>query len=207
MDWDCRECSRMYAETLNRLIAELQKMPGIGPKSAQRLAFYILQSSGKEVEALLLSIKQAKDRLKHCSICFNITDVDPCKICSNGNRDGNLLCVIAEPKDLVAIERSGEYRGKYHVLGGLISPLDGIGPENLRIRELMKRLHKEDFSEIILAISPTTEGEATNIYLTRLIKPFEIKLTRVAYGLPIGADMDYADEATLSKAFEGRREI
>jgi recombination protein RecR len=197
----------MYAETLNKLIAELQKMPGIGPKSAQRLAFYILQSSRREVEGLLSSIKHAKERLKHCSVCFNITDLDPCKICSNGNRDGNLLCVVAEPKDLVAIERSGEYKGRYHVLGGMISPLDGIGPENLRIKELIKRLHKENFSEIILAISPTTEGEATNIYLTRLIKPLEIKLTRVAYGLPIGADMDYADEATLSKAFEGRREI
>lgn len=182
-------------------------MPGIGPKSAQRLAFYILQSSGKDVEKLLSSIKQAKERLKHCSLCFNITDVDPCKICSNGNRDNHSLCVVAEPKDLVAIERSGEYNGKYHVLGGLISPLDGIGPENLRIKELLRRLRREKTTEIILAISPTTEGEATNIYLAKLIKPLEIKLTRVAYGLPIGADMDYADEATLSKAFQGRKEI
>ncbi|KPJ68423.1 recombinase RecR [candidate division WOR-1 bacterium DG_54_3] len=182
-------------------------MPGIGPKSAQRLAFYILQSSGKDVEKLLSSIQQAKERLKHCSLCFNITDVDPCKICSNGNRDIHSLCVVAEPKDLVAIERSGEYNGKYHVLGGLISPLDGIGPENLRIRELLRRLRKEKIAEIILAISPTTEGEATNIYLAKLIKPLGIKLTRVAYGLPIGADMDYADEATLSKAFQGRKEI
>lgn len=197
----------MYAETLTKLIEELKKMPGIGPKSAQRLAFYILQSSGKDVEKLLSSIQQAKERLKHCSLCFNITDVDPCKICSNGNRDIHSLCVVAEPKDLVAIERSGEYNGKYHVLGGLISPLDGIGPENLRIRELLRRLRKEKIAEIILAISPTTEGEATNIYLAKLIKPLGIKLTRVAYGLPIGADMDYADEATLSKAFQGRKEI
>jgi recombination protein RecR len=197
----------MYAETLAKLIEELKKMPGIGPKSAQRLAFYILQSSGKDVESLLSAIKEAKVKLRHCSLCFNITDIDPCKICSNRSRQNELLCIVAEPKDLMAMERSGEYNGKYHVLGGLISPLDGIGPENLRIKELMKRLHKENFSEIILAISPTAEGEATNIYLSRLIKPLGIRLSRVAYGLPIGADMDYADEATLSKAFQGRKEI
>jgi recombination protein RecR len=205
--WGCQTCSSMYAETLAKLIEELKKMPGIGPKSAQRLAFYILQSSGKDVESLLSAIKEAKVKLKHCSLCFNITDIDPCKICSNGGRHNDLLCIVAEPKDLMAMERSGEYNGKYHVLGGLISPLDGIGPENLRIKELMKRLHKENFSEIILAISPTAEGEATNIYLSRLIKPLGIRLSRVAYGLPIGADMDYADEATLSKAFQGRKEI
>ena len=182
-------------------------MPGIGPKSAQRLAFYILQSSGKDVGSLLSAIKEAKLKLRHCSLCFNITDIDPCKICSNGSRHNDLLCIVAEPKDLMAMERSGEYNGKYHGLGGLISPLDGIGPENLRIKELMKRLHKENFAEIVLAISPTTEGEATNIYLSRLIKPLGIRLSRVAYGLPIGADMDYADEATLSKAFQGRKEI
>jgi recombination protein RecR len=197
----------MYAETLAKLSEALKRMPGIGPKSAQRLAFYILQSSQKDIENLVAAVKDAKERLKHCSICFNITDVDPCKICSNGNRDNSLLCVVAEPKDLMAIERSREYNGKYHVLGGLISPLDGVGPENLRIKELMKRLQKENFEEIVLATSPTTEGEATNIYLTKVVKPLEIKLTRVAYGLPIGADMDYADEATLSKAFEGRREV
>jgi len=197
----------MYAETLNRLIAELQRMPGIGPKSAQRLAFFILQSSGRDIEKLLIAIKEAKDKLKHCSNCFNITDIDPCKICDNQSRENRSLCVVAEPKDLVAMERSREYNGKYHVLGGLISPLDGIGPESLRIKELLARLEKEEINEVILAISPTTEGEATNIYLTKLIKPLGIKLTRVAYGLPIGADMDYADEATLSKALQGRREI
>jgi recombination protein RecR len=149
----------MYAETLAKLIEELKRMPGIGPKSAQRLAFYILQSSQKDIENLVAAVKDAKERLKHCSICFNITDVDPCKICSNGNRDNSLLCVVAEPKDLMAIERSREYNGKYHVLGGLISPLDGVGPENLRIKELMKRLQKENFEEIVLATSPTTEGE------------------------------------------------
>jgi recombination protein RecR len=197
----------VYAETLTKLIEELKRMPGIGPKSAQRLAFYILQSSEKDVDKLLVSIKDAKVKLKHCSSCFNITDINPCKICSDESRSNDLLCVVAEPKDLVAIERSGEYRGKYHVLGGLISPLDGISPESLRVKELLQKLQKNGVYEIILAISPTTEGEATNIYLTKLVKPLGIKLTRLAYGLPIGADMDYADEATLSKAFQGRREV
>ena len=197
----------MYAETFAKLIDELKKLPGIGPKSAQRLAFYILESSRKEVDLLTAAIKLAKDSIRYCSICFNITDVDPCRICSDPSRDDRLLAVVAEPKDLMAIERSREYNGKYHVLGGMISPLDGIGPDNLRIKELMHRLQTGKINEIILAISPTTEGEVTNICLSRLIKPFGTKLTRLAYGLPIGADMDYADEATLSKAFEGRREI
>ncbi|OGB87139.1 recombination protein RecR [candidate division WOR-1 bacterium RIFCSPLOWO2_02_FULL_46_20] len=197
----------MYAETLTKLIDELKKLPGIGPKSAQRLAFYILQSSAGDVEKLVVAITEAKGKLTHCSVCFNITDMNPCKICENSSRDHSSLCIVAEPKDLVAIERSGEYKGKYHVLGGRISPLDGLGPENLRIKELLERLAKDNFTEIILANSPTAEGEATNIYLTRLIRPLGIKLTRVAYGLPVGADMDYADEATMSKAFEGRREV
>lgn len=195
----------MYAETLNRLIEEFKKMPGVGPKSAQRLAFYILQSSVAEVKKLVFAVMEAKEKIRHCSVCFNITDINPCKTCSDEGRDGSLLCVVAEPKDLVAVERSGEYRGRYHVLGGMISPLDGINPETLRIKELLQRLQKENFREIILALSPTAEGEATNIYLTKLIKPLGIMLSRVAYGLPIGADMDYADEATLSKALEGRK--
>jgi len=197
----------VYATTLSELIVELQKMPGIGPKSAQRLAFYLLESSKGEVDKLVEAIKKAKLTIKHCSTCFNITDEDPCKICADESREDSMLAVVADPKDLVAIERSGEYNGRYHVLGGLISPLDGIDPERLRIKELMRRLQDDNFKEIILATSPTTEGEATNIYLMRLIKPLGIKLSRVACGLPIGADMDYADEATLSKAFEGRREI
>lgn len=197
----------MYAETLAKLIEELKRMPGIGPKSAQRLAFYILESSQSDVDNLVNAIKQAKDSLKHCSVCYNITDIDPCEICSDENRDKNMLTVVADPKDLMAIERSGGYNGKYHVLGGLISPLDGINPDSLRIKELMNRLQEDPFSELILAISPTTAGAATNIYLTRLIKPLGVKLTRVAYGLPIGADMDFADEATLYKSIEGRREI
>jgi len=197
----------MYAESLSKLIVELQRLPGIGPKSAQRLAFFLLGSSRKDVDELLFSIKQAKDRLKYCSVCFNITDIDPCKICADDSRDPSTICVVADPKDLIAIERSGVYNGKYHVLGGVISPLDGVEPDSLRIRELLVRLEKNNVKEVVLAVSPTTEGEATSIYLTRLVRPLEIKLTRIAYGLPIGADMDYADPATLSKALEGRREV
>jgi recombination protein RecR len=197
----------MYAESLSKLIDELQKLPGIGPKSAQRLAFYILGTPKREMEELVFAIQQAKDRLRYCSICFNITDIDPCKICADEGRDTHTICVVADPKDLVAIERSGVYNGKYHVLGGVISPLDGIEPDSLRIKELLGRLEDNKIKEIVLAVSPTTEGEATSIYLTRLIRPLGIKLTRIAYGLPIGADMDYADPATLSKSLEGRREI
>lgn len=197
----------MYADSLAKLIEELKKLPGIGPKSAQRLAFFILGSSQKAIDELIQAIKQAKERLKYCSSCFNITDIDPCKICGDLSRQDDLLCVVAEPKDLVAIERSGVYNGKYHVLGGLISPLDGIEPDSLRIRELLQRLNELKIKEIVLAIPPTTEGEATAIYLSKLMKPLGIKLTRIAYGLPVGADMDYADPATLSKSLEGRREV
>ena len=197
----------MYAETLSKLIEELQQLPGIGPKSAQRLAFFILGSSKKSIDALTFAIQQAKEKLRYCSVCFNITDIDPCKTCSDDSRDKDTICVVADPKDLVAIERSGVYNGKYHVLGGVISPLDGVEPDSLRIKELLVRLNKDNIKEVVLAVSPTTEGEATSIYLTRLVKPLGIKLTRIAYGLPVGADMDYADPATLSKALEGRREV
>ncbi|MDI6730955.1 MAG: recombination mediator RecR [Candidatus Margulisbacteria bacterium] len=197
----------MYADTFNTLIEELKKMPGIGPKSAQRLAFYILGISKVEADKLSDAILQAKAKIKYCSRCFNITDADPCKICSDPSRDQDLLGVVAEPKDLLAMERSREFRGQYHVLGGLISPLDGITPDSLRIKELLQRLQKRRFKEVVLAVSPTTEGEATCLYLTQLLRPLGIRLTRLAYGLPIGADMDYADEATLSKAYEGRREV
>jgi recombination protein RecR len=197
----------MYAESLAKMIAQLQKLPGIGPKSAQRLGFFLLGSSRQSVDELVSSIIQAKERLRYCSQCFNITDVDPCLICSDRSRRDDLLCVVADPKDLVAIERSGVYNGKYHVLGGVISPLDGVEPDSLRIKELLNRLAKGDTAELVLAISPTTEGEATVIYLNKLIKPLGVKMTKIAYGLPIGADMDYADPATLSKALEGRREV
>jgi len=198
----------MYSETLEKLISALKKMPGIGPKSAQRLAFYVLSVPKSEALALTEAILQAKERIKNCSVCFNMTDKDPCKICADSGRDKKILCVVSEPKDLLAIERSGEFSGFYHVLGGVISPLEGVGPEALRIKELLKRLgNGSGIKEVILATNPTTEGEATVIYLTRLIKPLGVKVSRIAYGLPVGSDMDYADGATLSKAIEGRKEI
>lgn len=196
----------IYAEPMAKLIEEFKKMPGIGPKSAQRLAFYLLDLSAAEVDKLVKAIKEAKQMLKYCSNCFNLTVEDPCAICRDESRDRSVICVVAEPKDLIAIEKTREYKGLYHVLGGVISPIDGIGPEELKIKELLKRLSAE-VKEVILATNPTTEGEATVIYLTKLIKPLGIKVTRIAYGLPVGADMDFADEVTLSKSFEGRREI
>ena len=197
----------MYATTLTKLIEELQKLPGVGPKSAQRLAFYFLATPKKNVEDIVAAIMDAKDKISYCSVCFNVTDVNPCKKCTDESRSDDSICVVAESKDLAAIERSGAFRGKYHVLGGLLSPLDGIEPETLRINELVARLGKNSVKEVVLAISPTTEGEATVIYLTRLLKPMGLNMTRIAYGLPMGADMDYADPVTLLKSFEGRRNV
>lgn len=197
----------MYSESLTKLITQLQKLPGIGPKSAQRLAFHLLGSTKKEVEELLFSITAAKELMKYCSVCHNLTDTNPCKFCTDTSRRDDLLSVVADPKDLVAIERSGVYNGRHHVLGGLISPLDGVEPESLRVKELVERVGENVIKEVILALPPTAEGEATGIYLTRLLKPLGVTLTRIAYGLPIGADLDYADPATLSKALEGRREV
>ncbi|MCX5751686.1 MAG: recombination mediator RecR [Candidatus Saganbacteria bacterium] len=195
-----------YADSFQKLIDELKKMPGVGPKSAQRLAFYILSLPNAEVQSLIKSLIEVKEKMKYCGSCYNLTDVDPCKICSDSSRDPHALCVVADPKDLIAVERSGSFKGLYHVLGGLISPLDGMGPESLRIKELLGRL-RNGVKEVILATNPTTEGEATSMYLSNLIKPLGVKITRIAYGLPVGADMDYADEVTLTKSFEGRREV
>jgi recombination protein RecR len=195
-----------YPEPMGRLITALAKMPGIGPKSAQRLAFYILQTSDGEIKELIDTLQETKKKVGYCSICFNISVEDPCEICSDEGRDRSKICVVALSQDLIAIEKTREYNGLYHILGGVISPLDGVGPENLRTKELLKRLN-DDVKEVILALNPTVEGEATVIYLTRLIKPLEKKITRIAYGLPVGSDMDYADEVTLTKAFEGRREV
>jgi recombination protein RecR len=195
-----------YPEPMGQLVAQFTKMPGIGPKSAQRLAFYILQAPKDEVKDLISAIEETKIKVTYCSKCFNITLQDPCNICSNIDRDSNKICVVATPQDLIAIERTREYNGFYHVLGGVISPLDGIGPENLRVKELLKRV-STGAKEVILALNPTVEGEATVIYLSKLLKPLDVKITRIAYGLPVGSDMDYADEVTLTKAFEGRREI
>jgi recombination protein RecR len=197
--------SAKYPEPMGRLISEFMKMPGVGPKSAQRLAFYILQVSDGDVKELINTLQETKKKVGYCSICFNISVSDPCEICSDENRDRSKICVVALSQDLIAIEKTREYNGLYHVLGGVISPLDGVGPENLRIKELLKRLNN-DVKEVILALNPTVEGEATAIYLTRLIKPLAM-VTRIAYGLPVGSDMDYADEVTLTKAFEGRREV
>lgn len=195
-----------YSATFKKLIDELKRLPGIGPKSAQRIAFHILGTSAGDVKQLADAMVEARAKLKHCSICYNLTDQDPCSICADTSRDPSLLCVVEEPKDLIAIERTHEFKGRYHVLGGVISPLNGMGPENLRIRELLDRV-KSGIGEIVLALNPTTEGEATALYLMRILSPLGVKITRIAYGLPIGSDLDYADEATLMKAFEGRREV
>ncbi len=192
-----------YPKPVNDLIEEFKKMPGIGPKSAQRLAFYVLGITSEEVEALRSALANIKAGVKYCSECYNLTVSDPCQICSDANRNRKTVCVVSDPKDLIAIERTNEYKGVYHILGGVISPLDGIGPDNLRIKELIRRL-KNGAEEVILALNPTTESETTVFYLTKLIKPLGIKLTRIAYGLPIGCDMDFADEATILKSLEGR---
>ncbi len=192
-----------YPQPVNDLIEEFKKMPGIGPKSAQRLAFYILGITEEEIESLRTALSKIKNGVKYCSLCYNLTVSDPCPICSDQNRSKKVVCVVSDPKDLIAIERTHEYKGVYHVLGGVISPLDGIGPDNLRIKELIRRL-KNGTEEVILALNPTTESETTVFYLTKLIKPLGIKLTRIAYGLPIGCDMDFADEATILKSLEGR---
>lgn len=181
-------------------------MPGIGPKSAQRLVFHVLSLPEAEVDKLQAALGEVKKNIRYCSVCYNITVDDPCRICSDGNRNKSIICVVADPKDLIAIERTQEYKGLFHILGGVISPLDGIGPDNLRIKELLKRF-KNGVQEVIIALNPITESETTVFYLTKLIKPLGIKLTRIAYGLPIGSDMDFADEATLLKSIEGRMEL
>ncbi len=181
-------------------------MPGIGPKSAQRLAFYVLNIEDDEAGRLVLAISEAKEKIKRCPRCFNFTDADLCNICSSRSRELSTITVVSEPKDLVALEKTGTYKGQYHILGGVISPLEGVMPDNLKIKELLRRI-TPDVSEIVLAINPSIEGEATATYLAKLIKPLGVKLTRIAYGLPIGSDMDFADEITLSKSFEGRREV
>jgi len=196
-----------YPEPVARLIEALQRLPGIGPKTAQRLAFFLLKRPSDEVTALAESITQLKARIVNCRVCFNVTEDDPCRICSDPARNTRALCVVEEPNDLLAIERTGEFRGRYHVLLGALSPLDGIGPEDLKVRELLSRLEQEPVDEIILATNPSVEGEATAIFLGKLLKPFTTRITRIARGLPVGGDLEYADEVTLSKAFEGRRDL
>ncbi len=196
-----------YPEPVARLIEALQKLPGIGPKTAQRLTFFLLKRPADEVQALSQALGQLKSQIVHCSICFNITEEDPCRICKDPARDARLLCVVEEPNDLLALERTGQFRGRYHVLLGALSPLDGIGPEDLRVRELLARLETGAMEEVILATNPNGEGEATAIYLAKLLKPFALRITRIARGLPVGGDLEYADEVTLTKALEGRKEM
>lgn len=198
----------MYlAPSLAKLIEELSKLPTIGPKTAQRLAFYILKTPQREVRRLAEVIVEVKEKIKNCSICYNITEEDPCNICQDIKRDKKTICVIEQASDIIALEKIREYKGTYHVLEGAISPLDGITPEHLRIKELLKRIEDNQVEEIILATNPNVEGEATALYLTKLIKPLGLKLTRIAYGIPVGGDLEYADEVTLAKALEGRREL
>ena len=194
-----------YAKPLARLVGELEKLPGIGPKSAQRLAFYLLRIPEEEARQLSDAILEVKQRITTCSTCFNFTDQPVCDICRSDRRDRRLLCVVAEPRDLMAMERTNEFNGRYHVLGGVISPMEGIGPEMLRVRELIERIQADEVQEVILATNPTVEGDTTALYLARLIKPFEVKVSKIAFGLPMGGDLDYADQATLIQALEGRR--
>ena len=196
-----------YPEPVARLIDALQRLPGIGPRTAQRLTFFLLKRPAGEVRELADSLVSVKANIVHCGRCFNVTDTDPCRICADPTRDARLLCIVEEPNDLLAMERTGEFRGRYHVLLGALSPLDGIGPEDLKMRELLQRLEAEPVDEIILATNPNVEGEATALYLAKLLKPFGARLTRIARGLPVGGDLEYADQVTLSKALEGRKEI
>ena len=195
----------MYEGIIQDLIDELGHLPGVGPKSAQRIAFHIIQSDRVDVTRLAEVLKTVKERVKFCLICGNISEEELCKICRDPRRDKTSICVVEESKDVLAIEKTREFKGTYHVLGGAISPIDGVGPENLRIKELMTRLSETTIGEIIIATDPNLEGEATATYLTRLIKPLGIKVSRLASGLPVGGDLEYADEITLGRAFEGRR--
>jgi len=196
-----------YPEPFARLIEALQRLPGIGPKTAQRLTFFLLKRPLEEVRELSEAIIAVKEKIGHCRMCFNVTDEDPCRICADPARDDRVLCVVEEPNDLLAMERTGEYRGRYHVLMGALSPLDGIGPEDLKVRELLARLEGGETTEVILATNPNVEGEATAIFLSKLLRPLGLRVTRIARGLPVGGDLEYADQVTLSKALEGRREI
>ena len=196
-----------YAKPLSRLIDELSSLPGIGGKSAQRLAFHILSMEKEDAAALAGAIIDAKDKMKYCSICGNLIDCDLCNICFDESRDKKYLCVVESPRDVAAMERIKEYRGRYHVLHGCISPVDGIGPEDINLKSLLMRLQKENVDEVILATNPTIEGEATAMYIARLLKPAGIKVSRMAHGLPVGGDLEYADEVTISKSLENRKEL
>jgi len=196
-----------YAPPIARLLEELERLPGIGPKSAQRIAYWLLTAESADAERLAGAITEVKRTIHFCPVCFNFAEGDLCSVCADPQRDRSAVCVVEEPRDLVAIDRTGEFRGTYHVLQGAISPMDGIGPERLRIHELINRLAPGEITEVVIATNPNVEGETTALYLARLIKPLGIKVTRIASGLPVGADLEFADEVTLGRALEGRREM
>lgn len=196
-----------YPEPIARLIDSFSKLPGIGPKTASRLAFHVLRMKEEDVINFAKALVDVKRNLTYCSICCNITDTDPCRVCSDQTRDRSMICVVQEAKDVIAMERTKEFHGMYHVLHGAISPMEGIGPDDIKVAELLKRLADDEVQELILAMNPNIEGEATAMYLSRLVKPFHLKVTRIAHGLPVGGDLEYADEVTLTKALEGRREL
>ncbi len=197
----------MYEGAVQDLIDELGRLPGIGPKSAQRVAFHILEADAEDMKRLAGAITTVKEKVKFCEICFNVSEEDICRICQDSRRDQSVICVVEESKDVMAIERTRSFRGRYHVLGGAISPIAGVGPDQLHIRELLSRLSDESITEIVIATDPNLEGEATATYLVRMLKPLEIALTRLASGLPVGGDLEYADDVTLGRAFEGRRTL
>jgi recombination protein RecR len=197
----------VYAGPVQDLIDELGRLPGVGPKSAQRIAFHLLKVSKEDANRLARSITEAKERVRFCALCFNISEGDKCGICADPRREATVVCVVEEPRDLVAVEKTGEFKGRYHVLQGAISPIEGVGPEQLRIRELLERIGSEGIEEVILCTNPNLEGEATALYLGRLLKPLGLRVTRIASGLPVGGDLEYADELTLGRALEGRREV
>ncbi len=196
-----------FTPPLARLIEEFQRFPGVGPKSAQRMAFFVLGMDNESVKRFANALVEAKDKVRHCSHCFHLSALDPCEICRSERRDKQVICVVADSKDVIALERTHEFKGSYHVLTGLISPLDGKGPDQLKIRELVHRVHEENVTEVILAINPTIEGDTTVLYMNQLLKPLNTRVTRIAFGLPVGSDLDYADDSTITKAIEGRREI
>lgn len=196
-----------YSPSIEKLIESFEKLPSIGHKTAIRLAFHMLDMTDEEITEFTTSITDAKKKLKYCSTCFNISDTDPCPICSNPKRDQSTICVVEDVRDIMAMERTHEYKGVYHVLHGTISPMNGIGPDEIKIKELLNRIRDNDIKEIIIATNPRVEGEATSIYISKLIKAFNVKVTRIAHGIPVGGDLEYTDEITLMKAMEGRREI
>ena len=196
-----------YSPSIEKLIESFEKLPSIGHKTATRLAFYMLDLDEKDTTDFINSIVDAKTKLKFCSKCFNISDTDPCIICSNPKRDQSIICVVEDVRDIVAMERTHEFKGVYHVLHGTISPMNGIGPEDIKIKELLNRISEGNIKEVIIATNPRVEGEATSMYISKLLKPFGVKVTRIAHGIPVGGDLEYTDEVTLTKALEGRREL